>query len=196
MIEISNLIKAYKDNMIFQQFSLSFKDNEITAVLGTSGCGKTTLLNILMGIDKDFSGTIEGISNKRISVVFQENRLIETGTVKDNLIVVNSDLDECESMIEALGMKGFFNSPIASLSGGMKRRVALARALLYGGDIYIFDEPFKGMDLQTKEKAMKLAKEKISKKTCIFVTHDLKEAKVFADRIVTVSGGLADNGHI
>ena len=187
MIEISNLTKAYKDNMIFQQFSLSFKDNEITALLGTSGCGKTTFLNILMGLDKNFKGTITGLDNKKISVVFQENRLLETGSVKDNLAVVNGNLDECERIMETLEMKDFFNSPIGSLSGGMKRRVALARALLYGGDIYIFDEPFKGMDLQTKEKAMKLAKKKISGKTCIFVTHDLEEAKGFADRIVRFS---------
>ena len=193
MIEIKNLTKAYEDNMVFQQFSLSFKDNEITAVLGTSGCGKTTLLNILMGLDKNFSGTIDGLDNKKISVVFQENRLLETGSIKDNLTVVNSNLDECERVIEALEMKDFFYSSVASLSGGMKRRVALARALLYGGDIYIFDEPFKGMDLQTKEKAMKLTKEKISKKTCIFVTHDLEEAKEFADRIVTFSERHSDN---
>lgn len=177
-IVISNLSKSYGDKDVLQEFSCTFPDNTTTLVMGKSGCGKTTMLNILMGMEKADSGQITGIEGKRISAVFQENRLCKEFSVMENLLLVcqgKSKIPDALTLLERLDLKGCENQNVSELSGGMMRRVAIARALLVPFDILILDEPWKGLDKATKEKAIAVVMEYSKGKIVISVTHDGQE---------------------
>ncbi len=187
MISLKNISKSY-DEKIIENLSLDFKKGETTAILGPSGIGKTTLINIITGLDKDFFGDILGIENKKISVVFQENRLLENFSAMENIKVVNSNEKECFKYAKELGVEEFLEKPVFQLSGGMKRRVALARAFAYNGDVIVMDEPFKGIDVVMKKNIISNVKKLLKDKTCIFITHEISEAADMADRIVILKG--------
>lgn len=180
-IELINISKKYKDSTVFNNYSYTFKENHITFIMGQSGCGKTTLLRVLMGLES-YIGEIKGLENKRISAVFQENRLCENLTIKTNIKLVCDKSDSViEKYLEKVDLKGQLNKSVQELSGGMKRRVAILRALLYDFDLLILDEPFKGLDMDTKEKVINLLKEKIKGKTVLIVSHDINEMKYFEE---------------
>lgn len=197
MIEIRGIYKKYKKEYIYENFSLSFPEGQVTVLLGPSGCGKTTLLRMLAGLESYEKGTISGLSGKRISFVFQEDRLLPWLTVGENLaLVLKSFLKpdqakkRVEQVLELLNIPETRNMMPEELSGGMQRRVAIGRALAYDGDIMILDEPFKGMDEALKNEVLpKLAKSwEESGKTVILVTHDLSDARKLSHSIYELSG--------
>lgn len=197
MIEIRGIYKKYKKEYIYENFSLSFPEGQVTVLLGPSGCGKTTLLRMLAGLESYEKGTISGLSGKRISFVFQEDRLLPWLTVGENLaLVLKSFLKQdqakkrVEQVLELLNIPETRNMMPEELSGGMQRRVAIGRALAYDGDIMILDEPFKGMDEALKNEVLpKLAKSwEESGKTVILVTHDLSDARKLSHSIYELSG--------
>lgn len=197
MIEIRGIYKKYKKEYIYENFSLSFPEGQVTVLLGPSGCGKTTLLRMLAGLESFEQGTISGLSGKRISFVFQEDRLLPWLTVGENLTLVlkaflnpeQSD-ERIKQVLELLNIPETRNMMPEELSGGMQRRVAIGRALAYDGDIMILDEPFKGMDDGLKNQVLpKLAKSwEESGKTVILVTHDLSDARKLSHSIYELSG--------
>ncbi|MCC0645138.1 Fe(3+) ions import ATP-binding protein FbpC [Clostridioides difficile] len=180
-IVIENLNKKYNDKVVLDNFNNVFKDDAISFITGTSGIGKTTLIRILMGLEKADSGKIIGISNKKISAVFQDDSLCENLSVLLNIKLVCESLgnSEIEDALELLDLKGCMNKRVRELSGGMKRRVAILRALLYDFDLLIMDEPFKGLDIETKYKVMDFVIRKMENKSAIIITHDMDDIKYF-----------------
>lgn len=179
-IRVENLCKSYGNNRVLDHFSCVFKEKKTTCIMGKSGVGKTTLLSILMGIEKAESGTIDGLQGKKISVVFQENRLFENLDAVTNIhIATGKEKEEIIPLLKEMDLPEADEKPVMEYSGGMKRRVSIARALLADFDLLIMDEPLKGLDEETKNKVSDVIKKNIHGKTVIFVTHDERECEFF-----------------
>ena len=186
MIKLENVTKRYGDKLVYQDFNLNIEKGKILVVLGESGAGKTTLLNVLGGLT-DFEGNIKNKPEK-ISWVFQKNRLVPNLTVKENVSLVNANANASE-LLKQVGLEGQENALPKTLSAGMQRRVAIARAIAYDAPLILMDEPFINLDLGLKytllERVKKIVKEQGL--TLVVVTHDIKEAVSLADRIVVIA---------
>ncbi len=190
-IEIENLTKAYDGQAVLENLSLTFDDGSFTCIMGKSGVGKTTLLNILMGLENADSGVICGLDDKKVSVVFQENRLCNNITALLNIkMVIQKDSritdDKISEYLRRIGLGNDLKKPVSEYSGGMKRRVAILRALLADFDLLIMDEPLKGLDDETKETVIALIKELTKEKTVIMTTHDDSEASLLEANIISI----------
>jgi NitT/TauT family transport system ATP-binding protein len=178
------------------------RPGEFVAIVGPSGCGKSTLLNLTAGLMKPSSGTVlyksqpvESV-NTRVGYVTQSDTLLPWRTVRDNIAVplqirknATKDRDRAiDEMIEKVGLAGFASHYPAELSGGMRKRVVLARTLVYGPETLLMDEPFGALDAQLKlvlhQQLLTLWQD--TSTTILFVTHDLSEAITLADRVVVV----------
>lgn len=190
-IIFDGITKRYKDICVLDNFSLKLPEKGIVCIFGPSGCGKTTLVNILADLVKPDSGKIIGLDGKNISFVFQEDRLIPWMTAEQNIMAVMSGknkLNVAKSMLGSVGLLEFADKKPFELSGGMCRRVSIARALVYKSDILIMDEPLKGLDLNVKDNIIKLIKEKQEDKLIILITHSVYEALMLSDLIYMFSG--------
>lgn len=186
-IELKNIYKSYGDKVVLKNFSASFKEGALTCLMGQSGCGKTTVLNLLMGLDKADGGSISGIEKGSISAVFQEDRLCEGFNAVTNIAMVGSKNLKAEKIIEnleAIGLKDCFHKPVSELSGGMKRRVAIVRAMMAEGKLLILDEPFKGLDKENLKLACNYVKSFSRGRTVIMVTHSPEEAEIMGGRVI------------
>ena len=192
MIKIKNISKVYGRQRLKALDDVSFDvaPSEIVMITGPSGCGKTTLLNIIAGSLKQTGGEIISQS-KKTGYVFQEDRLLPWKTVFENVKIVNPEKPDSEavSIIEEVGLKGFESYYPSDLSGGMRHRCAIARALFYGSDMLLLDEPFKSLDLKLRKEMLNLVNRirNLENTAVIFVTHDLDEALMLGDRILTLS---------
>lgn len=186
-IVINRLSKKFGNKEVLRDFSLRIKEGTSLSVMASSGKGKTTLLKILAGLETPDKGYIEGLENKRISMVFQEDRLCPTLNALSNIrLVCGKEIKETQIYheLEEVGLKGNEKHPVKELSGGMKRRVAIVRALLAPYDILLLDEPFTGLDNESKKKIIDYIKEKNKMRTIILVTHDHWEAEALGNEIV------------
>jgi NitT/TauT family transport system ATP-binding protein len=177
MIILENINKSYNGRKVLDNFSAKISLGEVTCIMAPSGMGKTTLLRIMMGLEVADSGKIAGMDGLRVSAVFQEDRLCESLDPVSNIKLVNDKLTKAE-ILEALGAFGLEKSEYqrtSELSGGMKRRVAILRALLAEYDILLLDEPFKGLDKDTKSTVILEILKRTKGKTIVFVTHDQTE---------------------
>lgn len=177
MIKFKNVSFSYGKTPVLKNFNLSVLPGETVCLFGASGCGKTTVLKLIAGLLTANSGEV--LVNGKVSFVFQENRLIPSLSAKENILAVTDTFDS----LEALRLSEFCDAKPEDLSGGMARRVAIARAIDYGGDILLLDEPFNGLDKENKKLAVSLIKEKFKGKTIVMVSHlkediDLLDAKV------------------
>ena len=185
MLKAVNITKKFGENTVLDKFSREFAEGKVTAVLGRSGCGKSTLLNVLMGLMNPDGGEV--VRGERISAVFQEDRLCENLTASANIRLVTGRRFTKERIAEelaAVGLADCADKPVRTLSGGMKRRTALVRALLAEYDELFLDEPFKGLDEETKRTVMEYVRDKTRGKTVVFVTHDKDECAFLADEIM------------
>lgn len=192
MLKAVGISKTYGDNRVLEGFTHDFSEGKITAVMGASGCGKSTLLGILMGLIPPDSGRVERSDDLRISAVFQEDRLCENLTAGANLRLVAGrrlSRERAARELAEVGLDGCESKPVRELSGGMKRRVALLRALLAEYDVLFLDEPFKGLDEETKLAVMDYTKRMTSGKTVVFVTHDKEESRRLADEEIILGQG-------
>lgn len=181
------IYKAFGDNRVLENFTEEFPEGKLTAVMGSSGCGKSTLLMILMGLLPADGGRVEMPENARISAVFQEDRLCENLTVSANIRLVTGKRYTSEAIKEhlaAVGLEDCADKPVRELSGGMKRRTALLRALLAEYDVLFLDEPFKGLDEETRLRVMEYTKRMTSGKTVVLVTHDSRECDYLAEKTI------------
>ena len=190
IIRIENINKRYDDNIIFENFKIDFYENKINCILGKSGCGKTTLLNIISGVIQNDTKDFKGIENLGISYIFQDDRLIEWLTVEDNIkLVIKKHYNEkemnelCDKYLKLVGIYEYKNYYPQRLSGGIRQRVNIARAFIYPSKIIIMDEPFKSIDIKNKIIIMDNFKEILQKdnRTVLFVTHDIEEAIYLGD---------------
>ena len=178
MLEALNLCKAFDGKAVISNLSFHLEPGVHYCLMGPSGCGKTTLLNLLMGLLKPDSGSIRTKDGLRISAVFQEDRLLKQMTAQANIALVNpAAAKEADLLLKELGIAPeSLPQPVSAYSGGMKRRVALARALLADFDILFLDEPYKGLDEDTRANVMRIVSRYTKGKTVVLVTHDAEEA--------------------
>ena len=190
MIKIQNVSKSFGEHILFNNLSLDINDGDFVVVSGGSGCGKTTLLNMIGGIEEISDGKIivdgYNISERRnkmkyfrtkVGFLFQNFALIENKTVKQNLeLVRKSDRNSIsiEQVLEKVGLADKINSKVYTLSGGEQQRIALARLMVKKCDIILADEPTGSLDKANAEKIVSLLRELNEKehKTVIMVTHD------------------------
>ena len=183
-MQIQNLCKSYENQPILDHLSLDLKEGGIYALMGPSGRGKTTFLHILMGIVPADEGKLLGFSNKRISAVFQEDRLFPFLTAAENIAAVSrnrcffsaSELSSYNEILAELLPASSLSLPVRSFSGGMKRRAALARALLVPSDLLILDEPFTGLDEASRLQTMSFLLKYRNERTLLFSTHRKDDA--------------------
>lgn len=185
-IRIRNLSKAYGSHVVFHDFSLDIPMGNTTCLMAPSGAGKTTLLRILMGLEEADQGTVTGMEHRKISAVFQEPRLCENLSAFANIRMVREKKmwrrnregwEEISRAMEELGLGGCERQPVREMSGGMRQRVALLRALYARWDVLFLDEPFQGLDQESRERTIAYAREKCLGKTVVLVTHSREEAE-------------------
>ena len=176
MIKISDITLAYDEKTVpIKHFSYEFTEG-VYAVCGASGSGKSTLLKGMCGILKPVSGSIERTG--KLSAVFQESRLIMTLSAEKNLLFVCDDADKVHEILSSLGLGEFMKKTVSGLSGGQQRRVAIGRALAFGGDAVILDEPFEGLDADLRKKTAELIRNSFP--LIIVSTHDIRDAEYLA----------------
>ena len=182
-VELDNISKSYDGKTILKDFNLKLERGETAACMGASGSGKTTLLRIIAGLETADSGRVE-INANRISVLFQEDRLLPWLNVYDNLAIVNNDDAHIRELLDAVELTSEMNKLPNELSGGMKYRLAMARCFAHDGDLLLIDEPFQGLDAETKQRIIdKLWKKKSKKKTIFLITHS-EDDKKLANRTI------------
>lgn len=188
-IKLENICKSFEQKIIFENLNIDIQKGEITILMGASGIGKTTILRMLMGLEFPNCGKITGLDKAKLSAVFQEDRLCENLSVKSNLkLVLNGKTDiDIKEHLKEVGLESELETKIKNLSGGMKRRVAIVRAVIYGGDVFIMDEPFKGLDFDTKQKCMDYIMNHLAKKTLIISTHDKQEGQYLNGKILSLN---------
>lgn len=196
-IQLQNITKQYGALRVYDNFSLTVPDQKVTCILGPSGCGKTTLLNMVSGLIKPDSGEFKWFTDKTISYLFQEQRLLPWKTVWQNIDFVIKDIYTKQQRTEIItkylkmvNLYDFRNYNPDKLSGGMKQRVSIARAFVFPSDALLMDEPFKGLDMELKISVLNsfidLWQQDL--RTVIFVTHDIDEALYLGDKIYVLSG--------
>lgn len=178
MLKLKNISFSYGDKKIFKNFSLEVNQNDRLWLYGESGCGKTTLTRLLLGLEEIESGEIIKPNDYKFSAVFQENRLLPFKTALQNVMLVSSNLKLAQENLVALGLENDMNTPVTELSGGMKRRVALARALTAEFDCLILDEAFTGLDEENIKNAIKRILEVAQNKPIILISHSPLEAEL------------------
>jgi NitT/TauT family transport system ATP-binding protein len=192
MFKVIEIYKSYSNNVIFEKFNIEIEEHKISCILGTSGIGKTTLLNIISGLIPFDSGNISDFYDRQFSYIFQEPRLLEWKTVYGNILFVLKDLyPKKEShkitnrYIDLVGLTDYKDYYPFEISGGMEQRVSIARAFAYPSEILIMDEPFKSLDFKLKNNLMNAFIDlwEIDKRTVIFVTHDIDEASYLGNKI-------------
>jgi NitT/TauT family transport system ATP-binding protein len=200
-LSICNLTKTYNslsgEVIAVSNLSLNVREGEFLSIIGSSGCGKSTILNILAGLDKDFSGKVRYKDGVKFSYMLQEDSLFPWLNVYENAILglkiqkklTSDNIEHVKYLLEKYGLKDFAYKKISSLSGGMRQRVALIRTIATRPNLILLDEPFSALDYQTRLKVSddiyRIIKEEGI--TVIMVTHDIAEAISMSDRIVVLS---------
>lgn len=189
VIELHNICKDFGKLRVLKDINLTLYESQPIAIVGKSGCGKTTLLRIIAALDSPTSGEIKR-NFASIGYVFQEDRLIPWCSTIENLLFVCGNTDEAIDVLRLVGLEQFKDYKPRKLSGGMRQRLNLARALVRKPDLLLFDEPFQSLDLVTKSKLI-LDLQRILKElntTYIIVTHDIREAVCLCQKIYVLAG--------
>jgi len=193
-LQLETVSRSFGAVEVLRGLSLDIRRGEFVAVVGPSGCGKTTLLNLLSGYDRPSSGVI--LRNGHVRMVYQQDGLFPWQTVSENISLGLRHLgDQAErdrqigDMLRLIGLEGFTDHYPHQLSGGMRQRVELARALTGDSDILLLDEPFSALDyltrLRMRQELARLLQER--PRTVMLVTHDIEEAAQLADRVIVLT---------
>lgn len=198
-IELKDIKKSYEVDgrtlPVLKGMNLKLPENTITVILGRSGCGKTTLLRLVGGLEQPDEGTITFDAAHKTAFVFQEPRLMPWLNVWDN-VKFGLKKQECDNaflqgIISTVGLKGFEKAYPNQLSGGMQQRVAIARALAYEPSFIMMDEPFAALDYFTRSQMQRELKQLQKERgaSILFVTHSIDEALLLGDKIVMIENG-------
>jgi NitT/TauT family transport system ATP-binding protein len=184
-MKVENLYKKFDNKVIFENYSFEILDKKINYLIGPSGCGKTTLLRILSGLDKNFRGNID-IGTSRVSVVFQEPRLFPNLTIKENIEIVCDEKRPIDNILKIVELENDANLLPNELSGGMKMRVSIARALACDSDLYLMDEPLSALDEDMKDRIIPKVLSYLKGKTIIIISHDSTEINKYSNNVVNL----------
>lgn len=193
-LRLENVSRSFGELEVLRQLSLAVEVGEFVAIVGPSGCGKTTLLNLFSGFDKPSAGRV--VCTGRVRMVYQQDGLFPWSTVAENISMglgeIRDDAErrrQLDEMLSLIKLKGFEQHYPHQLSGGMRQRVELARALSGEADTLLLDEPFSSLDyltrLRLRRELARMLKER--PRTVVLVTHDIEEAAQLADRVVVLS---------
>ena len=187
MLRIKGLTVAFGEKEILKGFDLDIPGQGITALSGPSGCGKTTLLRVLAGLQKAQEGTVEGLDPERAVILFQENRLLPHRNVEQQItdVLPRERRGQALRWLELVELAGEEKSAVSKLSGGMQRRLALARALAVEGEWLLLDEPFAGVDAQRTERIMERMRE--LNVPVVLVSHE-EHVLAQCDRVIALDG--------
>ena len=183
---LNSVGKAFDGRKVLENVSLRFPAGSVTCILGPSGCGKTTLLRIAAGLEKPDSGIVEGIPDQ-IGFVFQEDRLCEEFSAVSNVRLAtgkNMPKEEIVRNLEEIGLGDALDKPVRDFSGGMKRRVAIVRAVCCPSELLFLDEPFKGLDEKLRLEVIGYISKHSNGRTVICVTHEPEDAERLDGQIV------------
>ena len=194
MIRVDNVSKSYGDKRVLNNVSCEFEDGKIYCIMGESGVGKTTLIRLIMGLEKPDEGYIS--SSKQFAAAFQEDRLLEDRDAVDNVMFVlknggSKSREQTEQYLSELLPEDRLHIRVDSLSGGMRRRVAVARAMLSDRNTIILDEPFTGLDDETKKTVINFIKKWQNNRTVIVVTHSDTDSEMLGAGICMLTMGKA-----
>ncbi len=192
MLKLSKIEKSFGEKQVLRGVSLDVKKGDTVMLYGMSGCGKTTLLRIAAGLEKEDKGTVE--RNGKIAVVFAEARLFPTATVLENITLVMSGdkqkaKQKAREILEAFGLSEAEKLYPRELSTGMAARVSLARAVAYDADIYLMDEPFKSLDGEVKMLVMNYLRTFLKEKATLIISHDEAEADAMGGMVCRMAEG-------
>ena len=185
-LKVENLTKRYGGRTVLDGVSFALREG-VTCLMAPSGAGKTTLLRLLLGLEKADGGRVTGLAGRRISAVFQEDRLLPGMDAEGNLrFVLGTAWDEgrAAALLGELGLAAVGEKPVRDYSGGMQRRLALARALLIPFDLLLLDEPFAGLDRDNRDRAANCVRRHGAGRTVLAVTHDERDAAALGAEIL------------
>ncbi|MBP2241510.1 ABC-type nitrate/sulfonate/bicarbonate transport system ATPase subunit [Cytobacillus eiseniae] len=189
LIEFNNVTKKYKNTTVLDKVSFQLRKQEVVALLGPSGCGKTTILNIAAGLTELTTGEAF-VHTNQVGYIFQEPRLLPWKTVLENLLFVIGKGEESQKMafdaLAKVGLENVHDSYPSQLSGGMRQRISIARALAFHPQLILMDEPFSALDILIKKEIQNdlLSIIDDNRLGVMYVTHDAEEAARIADRIL------------
>ncbi|ABX44187.1 ATP-binding cassette domain-containing protein [Lachnoclostridium phytofermentans] len=189
-IIFKNVSLNFGEKQVLKDLNLTIKPGEVIGIMGASGIGKTTFVKVLLGLLKPSAGNVTGLENIKFSAVFQEDRLCEGSDAITNVkMVLPSDIgtEQVEKEFSKVFLSDYKGKPISKLSGGMKRRVAIVRAVMAQSDVIILDEPLKGLDESLKEQVLSYLKDSLSERTVILVTHDKAEVEALHAKLLYFS---------
>lgn len=188
MIIFKNVSFSYGKLQILNNFNLVVNGGECVQLYGISGSGKTTVSRLILGLETAESGSV--VVPQKISTVFQEDRLLEGNDVQKNvrLVLSKEQYPFANNLLKEFGLYDVRKKRVSALSGGMKRRVALVRAIAYGGNALILDEPFNGLDTENKKIAASIIKREFidKNKPVLLITHVKEDANLLNARIVNI----------
>lgn len=195
LIQTNELTKTFGSKVAVNHLNISIKEGSLTAVLGPNGAGKTTTMSMLTGLLKPTSGSVEIAKQTKVSMVFQQSILDDNLTVKENLMIRRGLYKDCSKehvneLIKQIDLTNFINQKYGSLSGGQRRRVDIARALINQPDVLFLDEPTTGLDIQTRAAIWTLlhSLQEARHLTIILTTHYLEEAD-HSDEVYIIDHG-------
>ncbi len=191
-ITLRAVSKRFGDHVVLSGLGLVLEPGSVTALTGPNGVGKTTVARLLLGLESADAGTIDGLHGLRRSAVFQEDRLCAhlDAVANVRLVLDRERRDTAEQELALVGLEGDDTcKPVRDLSGGQRRRVAIARAMAAASDLVVLDEPFTGLDVETKPAVMAYVRERIAGRIAVLITHDPSEVEFLGARIVRLRQG-------
>lgn len=188
MIALENVHFSYAGTPVLHGVNWQLPTSGIVCLRGASGCGKTTLLRLLAGLEQPSSGRVVGLDEGRTAVCFQEDRLLPWCTALENVTLACEDADRARELLCRFGLEDCLHSRPAQMSGGQQRRVALARALSVSADLLLLDEPFTGMDAATWGLVVPTIAAFAETRPVVLVTHVIEEAQALGARVLELGG--------
>ncbi|MBQ9068911.1 MAG: ABC transporter ATP-binding protein [Eggerthellaceae bacterium] len=196
-VVISGLTKSYGAHCVLSSVEVRLEDGGIYCLMAPSGSGKTTLFRIMLGLEQADEGSVEGIEPGKVSVMFQEDRLCEDLTPVENVILLlpkRTDRSRVRNLLGEVLPSDCLSQPVCELSGGMRRRVSLVRAIAYPSQVVVLDEPFTGLDYAMRRAAIDFIVQHRAGRTLLVATHGQQDAQLLGATLLHLDELTQRNG--